>query len=76
MLNFMEFKAACLGMDSRDTGNILAGKYQFLFTSPETLLKDQKFRGMLPPCAETLAGEDVYHGAKQLSSISDYITRN
>ena len=47
MLNSMGLKAACLGMDSRDTGDILAGKYQFLFTFPETLLKDQKFRGML-----------------------------
>ena len=47
MLNSMGFKAACLARDSRDTGDILAGKYHFLFTSPETLLKDQKFRGML-----------------------------
>ncbi|KAI8510718.1 hypothetical protein Bbelb_116340 [Branchiostoma belcheri] len=32
-LNSLGLTAVCLGMDSRDTAGILAGKFQFVFTS-------------------------------------------
>ncbi|XP_019616870.1 PREDICTED: ATP-dependent DNA helicase Q-like 1 [Branchiostoma belcheri] len=62
-LNGLGLTAVCLGMDSRDTAGILAGKFQFVLTSPETILGDEKFREMLR--------SDVYKGHVGLIVIDE-----
>nr|CAJ38800.1 putative RecQ family DNA helicase protein [Platynereis dumerilii] len=46
-LNSLGFTAVCLGDDGNKEEDIIEGKFQFIFTSPESILENVKWRGML-----------------------------
>ncbi|KAI8482871.1 hypothetical protein Bbelb_394060 [Branchiostoma belcheri] len=45
-LTSLGLKATRLGMNTAETTDILAGKFQYLYTSHETILEDGRFRGI------------------------------
>eukprot|EP00058_Branchiostoma_floridae_P000817 XP_002586305.1 hypothetical protein BRAFLDRAFT_82911 [Branchiostoma floridae] len=46
-LTSLGLTATCLGLNAVETNDVLAGRFQFIYTSPETILNDHRFRGML-----------------------------
>lgn len=47
ILNSLGLSSVCLGRDREKNSDILNGKCQFVFTSPESILNIDQFRGML-----------------------------
>ena len=46
-LNGIGVKAGCIGNDEADSGAIERGKYRIVYTSPESLLGNRRWRAML-----------------------------